>query len=108
MIAPDHLLIHSCAIERATGALDVGGAPTTTYALEYSGVPCRVVVRSGTEAPQYGGERNKYTYSVYFRGTQDVLETDRIIVEGLTLDVQSVIDFDLVGALKCAECERTA
>ncbi len=107
MKAPAHLFNTTCTTQRATVAVDAGGSPVSTYTNYLTGVPCRHQPGGGGETPRYGRESNRYSHTVYVESGQDIAEADRVVVAGLTLEIQGITDFDGLAVLTRLGCEET-
>lgn len=106
MLAPLCVFTNSATIYRGTNTADSGGGVITTYSAVYSGVKCRVRDNAGNARVLTGRVSNAASYCVYFDGSVDVLTGDRIGVDGMTLDVLNVVNFDRQDVLLRADCEE--
>lgn len=107
MTTPRHLFNLRATITRPTNSVDAGGAPTRTFATHLSNVACRVRTYGGGEGVRYGRENNRYSHAVYVGPGLDIVETDRVTVDGLTLDVQAVMNPDRMDVYTRLDCEET-
>lgn len=84
------ILTDTCTIQRRTAVSDGRGGQTITYATLASAVACYVAPQSSSRSGEMvvGGKVTSISdYVVSFIYTQDVVDTDRIIWNGLTLEV---------------------
>ncbi len=107
MKAPLHLMDKTASIYRASHCKDTGGGPVVTYSTAiYSGVPCRINILSSEEKMQLRRLETDNAYAVYFDGDTDVETTDRIVTDGITMEVIGVRDYDLQAALMRVDCVK--
>ena len=105
-----------CNVERATGASDVAGSRTKTWAVNIANLRAFVQPASGSEAIRYGRESNRNFILVYVEPGQDILAADRLTGIDLgtrILDIQSARnpgEFPTTSRLAhmVLECEETA
>lgn len=76
-------------IERLAKVADGYGGETKTYAAIYSDVPCRIDNLSQNETPSVHGAIADFKIS--FPAGTDIVETDRILIEGKRYAVFGVI-----------------
>lgn len=78
------------AVQRQTTAAGTSGYPTITYAAHLSSIPAMVHITSGAEAIRYGRENNRAFGTVQLQAGLDIVETDQLIYDGRTFDIQHV------------------
>ena len=105
--APLHLLVATGYTQRPTYTRDSGGSAIEMYATNLTGVRCRVQPVSGSEDVRYGRFNERITHDVFVEGGQDIQGKDLLIVNGLTLDIQFVQNYDQLGVLMKLECIET-
>lgn len=101
-------LFDTCTIQRRTQASDGAGGFTDTWTNQYTNVPCRVepfsAIRAGTEQAIAVKLTSLMPRIVVLPSGQDVLVEDRIVHDGLTLEVKGVsapLTFEVVRQTIC-------
>jgi hypothetical protein len=78
-------------IQRRTEISDGGGGTTTTWADLAENVPCRLSPVGGGEVGLTGARiADEATSLVTMAATRDVVESDRLVIDGFVYDVQLV------------------
>ena len=78
------------SVQRPTTTNDSGGYPVITYAAHLSSITAVVHIGGGSESVRYGRENNRAFGTVQLQGGLDILETDQIIYDGRTFDIQHI------------------
>ena len=78
------------SVQRPTTADDSGGYPVITYAAHLSSITAVVHITSGAEAIRYGRENNRAFGTVQLQAGLDIVESDQLIYDGRTFDIQHV------------------
>lgn len=112
LIAADmvSLFPETCTIQRATNTTDGLGGRTQAWTTA-STTTCRIMPvtrNTGAEASVGGAIRNEQSYRVAMPATTDILITDRISTNGLTLAVQQVYAPRSLEIERVAMCERAS
>lgn len=81
-----------CDVYTVTTAQDVYGAPTFSYALRLSNVPCRIRHLDGTETVRVGKEMVPGTHRFYFGTQLAIVETDIIIAQDVGSPIKQTFD----------------
>ena len=95
--AADALLADSCTIQRAAASRTAQGGTRQTWSDLATGVPCRLDVLRGlqitasNEKEIDGALGVVLDYTLYLRHDQDITEKDRVILDGHTFQIQSVL-----------------
>ena len=104
---PTHLLDQTITIQRSTVTQDAMGGPSVSWSNEYTGVRARVQPQSGSESFRAGGKRSQQSFQIFVAGSQDVLNTDRIVWNSKTLKIISPPkDPQGAGVLLRIDCEE--
>ena len=86
----DSLLINICDIQRFTdGAIDDYGQPAKIWTTLHDDEPCRHVSGQGREIKI--GQEVVIVYDQLFVGDIDVTEQDRVVIDGVTYQILSVV-----------------
>jgi head-tail adaptor len=105
--AADPILDQTCSILRLTETDDDGGGTIESYNPVATGVPCafREVSTTGESviAAQIKAGGN---LTVLLRTSTDIRDTDRILAQGHTLEVEGVIWPESYPILRRAVCKR--
>ena len=78
------------AVQRKTNSAGTSGFPTKTFAAHLSSITAVVHIGGGSESVRYGRENNRAFGTVQLQGGLDILETDQIIYDGRTFDIQHI------------------
>ena len=78
------------AVQRPTTTADSGGFHPETFAAHLSSITAVVHIGGGSESIRYGRENNRAFGTVQLQGGLDILETDQIIYDGRTFDIQHI------------------
>ncbi len=91
--AAPNMLPDRATIQRPIVVADGGGGSDTSYPTLATEVPCRLAPVDGGEDDRAGGGQRidaTATAIVTFAAGQDVTESDRVVIDGQTFDVQLV------------------
>lgn len=80
----------SVDVRRQTTTADSGGFHPETFAAHLSGITAVVHIGGGSESVRYGRENNRAFGTVQLQGGLDILETDQLIYDGRTFDIQHI------------------
>lgn len=97
-------------IQRATTVSDGGGGTTVTWGTHLANVPCRLSPVGGGEIGLTGARiEDEATSLVTVAWDVDVLESDRLVINGMTYDVQLVRRrgaWALTTRIECKEADQ--
>ncbi|MGB1226180.1 MAG: phage head completion protein, partial [Mycobacterium sp.] len=81
------MLNTTISTERRTSAVAGSGGVSVSYAANLSGVAASVQPGSTSEAIRIGAERGEQTYDVWVASGHDIVNTDRIVHGGVTMNI---------------------
>ena len=86
------LLINTCTIKAFTeGAVDAYGNPAKTWAATYEDEPCRWSTPKNAEV-KVGAEVVIADLQLFLGGDTEVTEQDRVVLDGTTYEILSVMN----------------
>lgn len=106
-VVAEQALPDVCTIRRSTDTSDAGGGTTQTWADQATLVPCRVSPIGGGERGMTGSRiSDESTHVITLAAKTDVLEADRIVVEGVVYEITLVRKrgaWELTRRCECTE-----
>lgn len=95
-------------IQRMTTTVGTSGGLKYSYATHLTGVKLFRQPASGTETERYGRENTRTAHVFFALYGQDIVTTDRILLDGLTYDIQSALPVSATGCEHLEHLELTA
>jgi hypothetical protein len=107
----DDTLTETCTIRRVARSEDGQGGWTEGWADEYADVPCRLdpfqaVVSQYDTAAHNARIANVDEYALRVKAAQDILPGDRVVLNGITYEVEGVQDAHTWLAVKRCKLTR--
>lgn len=95
----DKMLNTTCSLISVVQSKTATGGIKDTETVASSGVPCAMKLLSGNEVVKYGGDNKERFVRFYFKGTQTVLNSQKILFNSEYYDILDVYDVAFKGEL---------